>query len=72
MRKFVESCGFDVVDICTPGRLDAELVRNQALEGEFSLRDQPFLKQVLIEDWERMGIPFQNFLAFIQENYVVA
>ena len=55
--------GFDVLETATPGRLDAELVRDAALEGELDLAARPFLKRVLIDEWERLGAPFQSFLA---------
>ncbi len=55
--------GFEVLEITTPGKLDAELVRKKALEKRISLEEQPFLKKVLITDWENVGAPFQEFLA---------
>ncbi|MBN2139841.1 MAG: class I SAM-dependent methyltransferase [Desulfovibrionaceae bacterium] len=55
--------GFKVLEVATPGRLDAELVRNAALEGDLDLGDRPFLRRVLIDDWEDLGWPFQRFLA---------
>ena len=45
----------------TPGVLDAELVRKPALAGEIEL--DPFLRRVLLTEWERLGEPFQDFLA---------
>jgi hypothetical protein len=59
----VRSCGFDVLEVQTPGKLDAELVRKKVLEGEFDLSDQRFLKQILIDKWEHVGEAFQEFLA---------
>ena len=59
----LERSGFDVVERQTPGRLDAELVRKPALAGELDLSDQPFLKRVLIDEWDRVGDAFQDFLA---------
>lgn len=59
----LERNGFEVLEKTTPGRLDAELVRNKALEGGFDLSGQPFLQQVLIDDWDRVGVVFQDFLA---------
>jgi hypothetical protein len=46
----------------TPGKLDAELVRNKILAGEFDVSEQPFLRKVLIDDWAHLGLPFQEFL----------
>jgi 2-polyprenyl-3-methyl-5-hydroxy-6-metoxy-1,4-benzoquinol methylase/ribosomal protein S27E len=55
--------GFDVLEVSTPGNLDAELVRKRVLAGEISLVEQPFLHRVLIEEWRRLGPVFQEFLS---------
>lgn len=54
--------GLELLESFTPGRLDAELVRNKVLEGEFSLAGQPFLQKVLIDEWASRGPAFQDFL----------
>ena len=59
----LESCGFELLEAATPGRLDAELVRKAIQEDRFDVSQQPFLRRVLIDDWERLGWPFQQFLA---------
>src|SRR5580704_3289519 len=61
LRRLVEAAGFEVLTVHTPGRLDAEFVREAALKGEVRL--DPFLHRVLVEEWERLGWPFQMFLA---------
>jgi 2-polyprenyl-3-methyl-5-hydroxy-6-metoxy-1,4-benzoquinol methylase len=63
LSALLERCGFTVLEALTPGRLDAELVRKKALSGEFPLDEQPFLRRVLLDDWERVGGAFQDFLA---------
>jgi 2-polyprenyl-3-methyl-5-hydroxy-6-metoxy-1,4-benzoquinol methylase/Zn ribbon nucleic-acid-binding protein len=63
LSELLEQSGFDVLEVETPGRLDAELVRKQALAGAVDLSGRPFLQQVLIDDWERVGGAFQQFLA---------
>jgi 2-polyprenyl-3-methyl-5-hydroxy-6-metoxy-1,4-benzoquinol methylase len=63
LSKLVERHGFRVLESQTPGRLDAELVRKKALSGEYDLCAHPFLKRVLLDDWEKSGIAFQEFLA---------
>ena len=60
LGALLERSGFTVVETQTPGRLDAELVRKQALAGEVSL--DPFLRRVLLDEWERVGDAFQDFL----------
>lgn len=61
LGALLERSGFAVVEAQTPGRLDAELVRKKALAGEIAL--DPFLRRVLLEEWERVGDAFQDFLA---------
>lgn len=62
LKLLLENSGFEVLESLTPGVLDAELVRNAVLEGKFSLENQPFLNQILIENWESKGQSFQNYL----------
>lgn len=54
--------GLEVLESFTPGQLDADLVRNKILEGEFDVSNQPFLKKVLVDEWEQHGEAFQNYL----------
>ena len=63
LAALVQRSGFQVLETATPGRLDAEFVRTAALKGEIDLSGQPFLRRVLVEEWERLGWPFQQFLA---------
>lgn len=63
LSRLLSRCGFDVLEAFTPGKLDAELVRKKALAGQFDLSSQPFLRQVLLEEWDRVGGAFQRFLA---------
>jgi 2-polyprenyl-3-methyl-5-hydroxy-6-metoxy-1,4-benzoquinol methylase/ribosomal protein S27E len=62
LAHLMDACGFDVIEQQTPGLLDAELVRKQALSGELNLSGQPFLKQILIDEWAEKGAAFQQFL----------
>ena len=63
LGQLVQRAGFEVLETTTPGRLDAELVRDAVLKGKFDLAAQPLLQRVLIDEWERLGWPFQTFLA---------
>ncbi len=63
LNLLLSRCGFQVLETLTPGRLDADLVRKKILSGEFDVSNNPFLKQVLIDNWKTASIPFQNFLA---------
>ncbi|HEX5620907.1 MAG TPA: class I SAM-dependent methyltransferase, partial [Solirubrobacteraceae bacterium] len=60
LAALVRRCGFDVVDVSTPGRLDAELVRKAALAGEVELDAD--MQRVLIDEWEQQGAAFQDDL----------
>jgi len=62
LARLVESAGFETLEVATPGRLDAELVRDTVLAGKRAL-SSPFLRRVLIDEWDRLGWPFQQFLA---------
>jgi SAM-dependent methyltransferase len=63
ISQLATECGFDVAETLTPGKLDADIVRNKVLEGQFSLDEQPWLKHVLIDQWDIYGEKFQEFLA---------
>lgn len=63
LGRMLEQSGLEVLESQTPGRLDAELVRKKVLAGEFDLAGQPFLQQVLVDEWERAGAPFQDYLS---------
>jgi 2-polyprenyl-3-methyl-5-hydroxy-6-metoxy-1,4-benzoquinol methylase len=54
--------GLEVLESFTPGKLDADLVRNKVLSGEFDVSKQPFLKRILVDEWELLGGAFQRFL----------
>ncbi|MGI0482878.1 class I SAM-dependent methyltransferase [Geminocystis sp. CENA526] len=63
LSLLVEQCGFKVLEVQTPGQLDADLVRKQAVNGLISLDNQPFLQEILINRWDEIGDSFQKFLA---------
>jgi SAM-dependent methyltransferase len=62
LTRLVEGCGFEGVEVSTPGRLDAEFVHDAIAGGTFAV-SEPFLQRVLVDEWERLGWPFQQFLA---------
>lgn len=61
LGRLLERHGFEVLESATPGRLDAEFVREAALKNEVRL--DTFLQRVLVDEWDRLGWPFQQFLA---------
>lgn len=62
LTLLLENNGLTVLELSTPGRLDADIVRNTALRGDFDLSLHPFLRTVLIDEWDTLGAPFQAFL----------
>lgn len=63
LNYLLRQCGFKTIETQTPGELDVELVRKKILSNELNISNNPFLKQVLIEQWENVGGSFQRFLA---------
>lgn len=54
--------GFEVLFIETPGRLDCELVRRAAIANKVDFTGTPFWNKIFINDYEKYGANFQNFL----------
>jgi 2-polyprenyl-3-methyl-5-hydroxy-6-metoxy-1,4-benzoquinol methylase len=63
IQILLKKCALEVVDVATPGRLDAELVRRKIVSGEFKASNQPFIRRLLVDEWERTGVDFQRFIA---------
>jgi 2-polyprenyl-3-methyl-5-hydroxy-6-metoxy-1,4-benzoquinol methylase len=63
LTRLLDNSGFEVIDCRTPGRLDAELVRNAMLAGELDPTAHSFLRHILLDAWEETGPAFQDFLA---------
>ena len=62
LKQLLGRCGFETACILTPGKLDADIVRNKILKGEFNV-PCGFMKEILINEWESVGGRFQQFLA---------
>lgn len=63
LSLLAERTGFNVLEVTTPGRLDAEFVRTAVLEDRFDVANIPLLQRVLVDEWDSLGWPFQQFLA---------
>ncbi len=61
LSLLLRSMGYEVLKVHTPGRLDAEFVREAALKNEISL--DSFLQKCLIDEWDTLGWALQQFLA---------
>ncbi len=55
--------GFSILEVITPGKLDAELARKKAIAGEPGLSIIPFLKELLLDSLEQTGKSFQELSA---------
>ena len=55
--------GFSVLEILTPGKLDAEIVRSKILSGKYKIDGNPFLKELLVDNWDCLHETFQDFLS---------
>lgn len=62
LSQLVSRAGFIPIEVTTPGRLDAELVRKQGLDGRWDSSKSAFLQTVLIDRWDQLGEHFQDFL----------
>lgn len=63
LQVLLEAVGFEMLEVSTPGQLDADLARSAALRGDLTIDDDPLLRKVLIDDWDDLGGAFQDFLA---------
>jgi len=63
ISMLLDSCGFRVLEVFTPGKLDTDLVRKKILDGEFDSSKNYFLYHILVEEWDSLGSRFQKFLA---------
>ena len=63
LSQLVQRAGFATLEVSTPGRLDADIVRKRAADGRWGEGRSPFLRRVLVEEWDMLGEAFQDFLA---------
>lgn len=63
LHTLLTRCGFEIVEFSTPGRLDVEFVHRAIVAGAVAMPSDPFLKRVLVDAYDELGWPFQQFLA---------
>lgn len=63
LSLLMRRAGLTAIATETPGRLDAELVRNRFLDGRLAADAHPALHHLLVDEWDTWGGPFQEFLA---------
>jgi len=62
LPMLMKTCGYRDIEVQTPGELDADIVRNKILQGVTDLKDNPFIRHLLVERWDDAGPAFQQFL----------
>ncbi len=63
LRILLKKCGLEIVETLTPGKLDADIVKNRIDAGKLNIDSQPFLREIFVERWDTLAVPFQKFLA---------
>ncbi len=61
MRLLVERCGFQIVELSTPGELDVDIVRNILAENH-EIPVPRFVRQIVCNQDEQVANRFQHFL----------
>lgn len=62
IRIFLQKHGFNILELCTPGILDVELLREAVREGSWTFPPASFLDQVIDRENEGLDTRFQKFL----------
>ncbi len=63
IRILLKGCDFNILDVSTPGKLDVELVKNKYDSGEYDITNDAFLSEILVNRWDSLRDPFQEFIA---------
>jgi SAM-dependent methyltransferase len=61
MERLLLGCGFEVVELCTPGELDVDIVRNMLHENP-SIPIPRFARAIALNSREEVRASFQEFL----------
>ncbi len=56
----LNSIGFEILEITTPGELDVEIVRKTSMKNNLKL--PKFIENICIENYDKLGANFQKFL----------
>jgi 2-polyprenyl-3-methyl-5-hydroxy-6-metoxy-1,4-benzoquinol methylase len=62
IQLLLKKNGFEILEIYTPGELDAEIVHKKIISGGFKSKS-PFINYILTDLWDDCGIKFQKFLS---------
>lgn len=63
IRELFSLCGFVILELLTPGKLDVDHVREKILKNKLDITNQVWLNEVLIKSWHKVGANFQEFLS---------
>ncbi len=62
LSKMLKTLDLEVLECFTPGKMDADLVRNKIIAGSFDISAMPFLKTILLDNNSHLLLKFQQFL----------
>ena len=62
IKILLEKNNFEIIEIDTPGNLDAEIVRSKIIDNTLDISSNNFFKKILIDEWSYYGDRFQEFL----------
>jgi len=65
ITMLLESVGFEIISMSTPGILDLQIVARAFFDGVIDLKDNAWMKAMIIREDEQF---FSNFQHFLQEN----
>jgi 2-polyprenyl-3-methyl-5-hydroxy-6-metoxy-1,4-benzoquinol methylase len=62
LASLVESCGFEVLRLFTPGEIDVDIVRNRIVKGAMRLEENRFIYDILMDEKPEKRNLLQSFL----------
>jgi 2-polyprenyl-3-methyl-5-hydroxy-6-metoxy-1,4-benzoquinol methylase/ribosomal protein S27E len=63
LSHLAASCGFEILEVSTPGELDADIVRQAVAKGAISVEGNPLFEDIFVKRWDALGAQFQAFLS---------
>lgn len=59
----VRKCGFEVIEIITPGKLDVELVKKNIESGKLKIKEHPSFPNIRLDNLSAIGDTLQEYIA---------
>jgi len=63
LAGLIEGRGLEVVEVSTPGQMDADLVKGKVDAGEIDVSGDALMEEVFVRRWEELAGAFQRFLS---------